>query len=172
MIALFAAAFAAASQPASAPAPRPAPAVARARDNPAVVAEIRRLEHDWGQAFVRRDFALIERIVAPEFRLAVVSPQGRVFLTYRDEWMRNTRAFEVSAFEAEVVDVTTAGNTAVALVQGLWTVKRRADGPFETIRFAVTDTWLRRNGRWQVIHRYSQRLPEAPWPPAGPRSRP
>jgi hypothetical protein len=32
------------------------------------------------------------------------------------------------------------------------------------IRFFVTDTWVRRAGKWQVIHRYSHRLKEAPSP--------
>jgi len=63
-----------------------------------------------------------------------------------------------------VVEVATAGDTAVALVEGLWTVKRRPDRPAEAVRFLVTDTWIRRAGQWQVIYRYSHRLQGAPWP--------
>ncbi len=165
MIALLIAAATAAAQAASAPPPRSAPAIASPATDQAVAAQIRQLEQDWGQAFVERDFAFLERIIAPEYRLAAVSPQGSVSLTYRDEWMRNTRNFQVSAFEAEVVEVATAGDTAVALVQGRWTVKRWPDRPAEAIRFAVADTWVRRNGRWQVVYRHSQRLPQAGWPP-------
>ena len=159
MIALSIAAAAAAWQPAAAPRAEPPKA------NAAVVAEIRKLEHDWGQAFVKRDFAFIERIVAPEYRLAGVSDEGKPMLTYRDEWMRNARAFRHDAFEVEVADVAIAGDTAVALVQGLWTVATRPGQPARARRFAVTDTWVRRNGRWQVVYRYSQRLPNAAWPP-------
>ncbi len=78
--------------------------------------------------------------------------------------MRDVRIFEHQAFDAKVVEVATAGDTAVALVEGLWTVKRRPDRPAEAVRFLVTDTWVRRAGRWQVIYRYSHRLPDAPWP--------
>lgn len=131
----------------------------------AVVAAIGELERKWGEAFVSRDFAFIGSIVAPEYRLAVAAPDGKVGLTYRDEWMRNGQAFEHQAFVAEVIEVATAGDTAVALVQGLWTVKMRPDRPAQSIRFVVTDTWVRRAGRWQVIYRYSHRLPDAPWPP-------
>jgi ketosteroid isomerase-like protein len=131
-----------------------------------VAAQIRQLERDWGQAFVTRDYALIERLVAPEFRLAGMSPEGRANLVLRGEWMRNTRSFEVSAFAVDIVDVMTAGDTAVALVEGRWTVRRGPDRPFQTHRFVVTDTWVRRGGRWQVVSRYSQRLPEAASPPA------
>ena len=137
------------------------------KSNPRVVAEIRRLEHEWGQAFVKRDFAFIERIVAPEYRLAAAAPDGKVGITYRDEWMQNSRDFRHDAFESEVIDVATAGNVAVAMVQGLWTVQRRPDRPAQAVRFLVTDTWVKRNGRWQVIYRYSHRLPAAAWPPPG-----
>ena len=159
-------AAAAAAQPAPAPAQRSAPAIAPPTADQAVVAQIRQLEQDWGQAFVRRDFALIERIVAPEYRLASGRDDGRIILTFREEWMRNSRAFEHQAFAIEIVDVMTAGDTAVAVGQGSWTVKRRPDRPFRTHRFVVIDTWVRRNGQWQVVSRYSDRLPEAASPPA------
>jgi ketosteroid isomerase-like protein len=138
----------------AAPAPDPA------------VAEIARLEQQWGEAFVKRDFDFIERIVAPEYRLVAASPDGRSGITRRSEWMANSRAFSHQAFVVETVDVNHAGDTAVASVQGLWTVARRADQPARPVRFYATDTWLRRNGQWQVIHRYSHRLPDAAWPPA------
>ena len=170
---LSAALAAAASQSEPPPAARPVPPAARPaaiavapKSDQAVVKLIRNLEQQWGQAFVKRDFAFIERIIAPEYRLAVAAPDGRVSLTYRDEWMRNSRVFEHQAFAVDVIEVATAGDTAVALAQGLWTVKMRPDRPAQALRFVVTDTWVRRKGRWQVIYRYSHRLPGAPWPPA------
>jgi ketosteroid isomerase-like protein len=82
----------------------------------------------------------------------------------RDEWMRNARLWVHEGFDARVVDVTTAGDTAVATVEGLWTVKRAPDQPADQVRFVVTDTWVRRHGQWQVVWRYSNRLANAPWP--------
>ena len=173
MIAMLFALAAAASQSAPPPAARPVPPASRPapiavapKADQAVVKLIRTLEQQWGQAFVKRDFAFIDRIIAPEYRLAVAAPDGGVSLTYRDEWMRNSRVFEHQAFAVDVIEVATAGDTAVALAQGLWTVKMRPDRPAQAIRFVVTDTWVRRKGRWQVIYRYSHRLPDAPWPPA------
>ena len=173
MIAMLFALAAAASQsappPAAGPVPpaaRPAPIAVAPKADQAVVKLIRNLERQWGEAFVKRDFAFIDRIIAPEYRLAVAAPDGRVSLTYRDEWMRNSRVFEHQAFAIDVIEVATAGDTAVALAQGLWTVKMRPDRPAQAIRFVVTDTWVRRKDRWQVIYRYSHRLPGAPWPPA------
>jgi hypothetical protein len=86
-------------------------------------------------------------LFAPEYRLAVTAPSGKVRLTYRDEWMRNTRAFEHQSYAAVVVEVAIAGDTAVALVHGLWTVKRGPDRPAQALRFVATDTWVRRVSR-------------------------
>ena len=132
------------------------------------VSEISRLEQQWGQAFVKRDFDFLERIIAPEYRLVVAQPDGSFDITRRAEWMANSRAFTHHAFAVQTIDVNRAGNTAVASAQGLWTVAMRKGEPARQLRFFVTDTWVRRNGQWQVIHRYSHRLPGAAWPPIAP----
>ena len=140
-------------------------AAAAALPNAPAIAEIGRLEHRWGQAFVSRDFAFIETIIAPEFKLIVASPTGELAITPRLEWMRNARIYKHFGFDERTVDVTTAGDTAVATVEGLWTVQMAEGQPVRPIRFVVTDTWVRRHHRWQVIARYSQRLTDALGPP-------
>lgn len=137
-------------------------AASPAAHNPAA-AEIARLEQQWGQAFVKRDFGFIERIVAPEYRLVGADEAGHD-ITPRAEWMKNARAFTHHGFRVETVDVNLAGDTAVASAKGLWTVSFQEGAPAVPIRFFVTDTWVRRAGQWQVIHRYSHRLKEAPPP--------
>ena len=57
------------------------------------VAEITQLEQQWGEAFVKRDFDFIERIVAPEYQLAGANTDGSFKITGRAEWMKNSRAF-------------------------------------------------------------------------------
>ena len=167
MIALLIAAAAAALQPASAkPQAHATPAA-----NTAVGAEIRKLEHDWGEAFVKRDFAFLERIVAPEFRLFVAHPDGRHNLAPRAMWMRNARNFRYAEFVVETVDVNLAGDTAVATVQVFNRVAMKPGEAPKPHRSFLTDTWVRRNGKWQVIHRYSHRLPDATWPPVKPAAK-
>ncbi|HET7709259.1 MAG TPA: nuclear transport factor 2 family protein [Sphingomicrobium sp.] len=136
-------------------------AVQAAPADPAT-AEITRLEQQWGEAFVKRDFEFIDRIVAPEYRLVGAAPDDRHAITLRAEWMKNARLFVHHAFTVETVDVNRVGETAVASARGLWTVSFREGAPPTPIRFFVTDTWLRRGGKWQVIHRYSHRLGNAP----------
>ena len=132
----------------------------------AATAEIARLEQQWGDAFVKRDFAFIDRIVAPEFRLVGADDDGSYGITLRGEWMKNAKLFVHHGFTVETVDVNRAGDTAVASAKGLWTVSFRPGAPAMPIRFFVTDTWVRRGGQWQVVHRYSHRLGTAPPPPA------
>ena len=132
------------------------------------VAELTGLEQQWGEAFVKRDFDFIERIVAPEYRLVVAQPDGSFAIIGREQWMKSTRDWTHQAFAIETVDVNHAGDTAVVSAQGLWTVTMRPETPPQPLRFFVTDTWVRRHGHWQVVHRYSHRLPEAAWPPVAP----
>src|SRR4051812_3163464 len=131
--------------------------------DPATVAAITGLETRWGEAFVKRDFGFIDSIIAPEYALSGTTPAGDIAMMRRDEWMKNAQAWVHEGFDARVVDVATIGDTAVATVEGLWTVKRAPTQPAEPIRFVVTDTWVRRHGQWQVVWRYSNRLTNAPW---------
>ena len=147
------------------PSPAPTPDLVAVR-------EISQLERKWGEAFVKRDFAFIERIIAPEYRLALTSNDGVVTLVDRATWMHNTRAWDHRSFELQIVNVTTASAIAVATIQGLWNVRMDDGLPAHTIRFVATDTWVKRDGRWQVIWRYSQRLEQAAWPPVTKAEKP
>lgn len=115
-------------------------------------ADIRRLEAQWGQAFLANDYAAIERIVAPEFKLMRVEA-GRPEFTGRARWLGNSRQLTFQEFEAKVTDVIVAGRTAVATVDGRWKVSRGHQSRDE--RFIVSDTWVKRNGRWTAVFRHS-----------------
>ena len=132
--------------------------------DPATVAEIGELERRWGEAFLTGDHEFLESIIAPEFALAASRPSGETDFMFRLGWMRNCPLFEHRGFEMNMVHVATAGPVAIATVEGLWTVDRRDGHGLVPVRFVVTDTWLRRDGQWQVVWRYSNRLPDAPWP--------
>ena len=139
--------------------------------DPAVI-ELTRLEQQWSEAFVKRDFAFMERIVSPEYQHVLAHPDGSFSVIRRKEWMRNTRAWTHQAFGIEIVDVNRAGDTAVVSAQGLWTVTMGPGTKPQSVRFFVTDTWARRHGSWRVVQSFSQRLPDAAWPPVAPSTPP
>lgn len=114
---------------------------------------IRVLEQQWGRAFLQRDAAALERIVAPEFRL-MRAENGTVTFTPRDRWFTNAQRLTFHEYEVQVTDVLVSGDTAVATVQGRWQISRADRGKREE-RFILSDTWVKRHGRWQVVYRHS-----------------
>jgi hypothetical protein len=121
------------------------------------VASITALEDRWSQAFLTKDIAFLESIVAPEFEVHGWRG-GQYRFTSRDRWMEGARMWDFKEHPSRVLHVRVYGDTAVATVTG----KLVADlngRPLRNNEWVVTDTWVRRNGRWQVVFRYADTLP-------------
>ena len=103
------------------------------------------LEEQWATALVQRDARTFERLLAPGFVYtedASVMNRGEVIKSVtgpdRVEWARN-----------EGLKIHDFGD--VQVITGVLHLKGKGkQGRFER-RFQFTDTWQRRNGRWQVI---------------------
>lgn len=103
------------------------------------------LEEQWAAALVKRDTRTFERLLAPGFIYtedATVMNRNEVIKSVsgpdRIEWARN-EGLKVHDFgDVQVI-------TGVLHLRG-----RGKQGPFDR-RFQFTDTWQRRNGRWQII---------------------
>jgi hypothetical protein len=117
-----------------------------ARAATAVERALFRLEDQWTQALVRRDSATFARLLAPRF-----------VYTENDQVMTTAQLIEAVVRGADTVE--TAANEDMkayvypntAVVTGWLIIKGRGkDGAFNR-RFRYTDTWMYRNGRWQVI---------------------
>ena len=126
-----------------------AAAAEAAPDAKALAAQIEAVEKAWGDAILRKDQAELERLLAPEFVLA--GGQGRAD-TPRDAWLTNLALMEVTSYAVRVTGVRLVGDTAVATVEGAWTVTAFGQ-PSRLDRFTAEDTWVRRGGRWQVVRR-------------------
>ncbi len=82
--------------------------------------------------------------MAPEYVLfSAGGPQG-LNITRREDWMRVWLGEARLPYEAKVLNVVVVGDTAVATLEASW---RRES--------YLTDTWARRQGRWQLIFRHS-----------------
>jgi ketosteroid isomerase-like protein len=121
----------------------------RQMDDPSVAAaEVERLEDNWTAAFNARDPRFMEQVLAPEFTLVTFDgPQGAVH-TRREDWIRVWLGSKRLPYEAKVVNVVVAGDTAVATLEAQW--RRKS---------FLTDTWSRRQGRWQLVFRHSAPRP-------------
>ncbi len=136
--------------PSTTPAPRktvhPArthPAAARSKPNSSLPPI--KLEDEWTTALIKRDAQTFDRLLATNFVYtedASVMSRGDVIkgVTGSDkvEWARN-----------EGMKLHDFGN--VHVITGVLHVKGRGTkGAFDR-RYQFTDTWQRRNGRWQII---------------------
>ena len=117
------------------------------------VSDIRALEERWGAAFLTGDRGLITGILAPEFKL-MRAAEGRVLFTPRASWLATLDRYTFHSFNVRVTDVMVAGDTAVATVEGGWKVSYAGRGTREE-NFILSDTWVKRNGSWQVVYRHS-----------------
>jgi ketosteroid isomerase-like protein len=101
-------------------------------------------ERQWAESVATGDTSAIDRILADDF--IGVDPQGRLYNKQRmvDE-TRNAPKYFVSN-RLNDVKVRFYGNTAVAQGSETWEKRNGERG-----RFVWTDTWIRRNGTWQIL---------------------
>jgi ketosteroid isomerase-like protein len=112
------------------------------------------LEDEWTTALVKRDARTFDRLLAPGF----VYTENASVMTRADviasvigpdhvEWARN-----------EGMKLHDFGN--VHVVTGVLHLRGRGkDGTFDK-RYQFTDTWQRRNGRWQIVAAQDYLLPK------------
>jgi ketosteroid isomerase-like protein len=101
-------------------------------------------EREWAESVASGDASIIERILADDF--IGVDPDGK---QYKKQTMvddtRNAPKHFVSNHLNDV-KVRFYGDTAVAQGDESWV---RRDG--RRGRFVWTDTWVKRNGKWQIV---------------------
>ncbi len=115
--------------------------------------DIRALEERWGASFLNGDRAFILGILGPEFKL-MRADEGKMLFTPRDRWLAALDNYTFHSFDVRVTNVALAGDTAIATVEGNWKVSYSGRGTREE-RFILSDTWVKRDGRWQVVYRHS-----------------
>jgi hypothetical protein len=112
-------------------------------------------ERQWAESVTTGDPSTIERILADDF--LGVDPKGTLFDKAKMiADTRNAPQYFVSNRLNEV-KVRFYGETAIAQGDESW--ERRTG---ERGRFVCTDTWIRRNGRWQIVADEDLIAPESP----------
>lgn len=101
-------------------------------------------ERQWAESVATGDASTIERILADDFE--GIDPEGKSY--DKAKMITDTRG--VSQYfvsnRLNEVKVRFYGETAIAQGDESW---ERRDG--QRGRFVWTDTWIRRNGRWQIV---------------------
>lgn len=124
-----------------------------APDRKQIEQELIRLENAWAQVDVTNDRSIFDRIIAPEFVSTSISGKVR----NHDEWMRDWEYEGVKTARNSDIVVRVHSDT-LAVITGVDVTTRIENGKevFHEDRF--TDTWVNRNGQWQVIAAQVTRL--------------
>ena len=115
-----------------------------------LVHELTRLEHDLMEAVQRHDTERLEGLIGREFKL--VGRTGRGWS--REDWLEKAAGpYEIDDFAFEEIDLDVFGDTAI--LHSRYRQTARLDGADLSHTFVLTDVWVRRNARWQLVHRHS-----------------
>jgi len=101
-------------------------------------------ERQWAESVATGDTSAIERILADDF--IGVDPKGHLYT--KQQMIDQTRNAPKDFVSNRLNDVKVRFYRRMAIAQGSETWEKHSG---ERGRFVWTDTWLRRNGRWQIV---------------------
>jgi ketosteroid isomerase-like protein len=103
-------------------------------------------ERQWAESVATGDASVVETILADDF--VGVDPDGSFYGKAKEVADTRESPKEFVSNHLNEVKVRFYGETAVAQGSESWV--RRAGSPLRG-RFVWTDTWIRRNGKWQIV---------------------
>jgi ketosteroid isomerase-like protein len=110
--------------------------------------ELIKLENDWNNALVKRDVAALNRDMADDW--TYIDPDSGTLVT-KAQALASLKSGE-DVYTSAVGDewkVRVYGDAAV--VVGRETVKEQYQGKDVSGQFRGTDTWIKKDGRWQCV---------------------
>ena len=114
-----------------------------------VAEELVGLSHELVRAVQEQDIERLDALLAEEFTL-----DGAAGVLNRDELLEAAAGtYAISDFAYDEIDPEVYGNTAVVVSRYRQTARvgdRDASGDLR-----VTDVWIRRDGRWQIVRRHA-----------------
>lgn len=114
-----------------------------------VVHELVELSNELVRAVQQHDPARLDGLLAREFTLL-----GAAGELDRAELLEAAGgAYAIDAFAYEEIDAEVYGDTALVLSRYEQTAQ--LDGRDVSARMHVTDVWVRRGGRWQIVRRHA-----------------
>ena len=114
-----------------------------------VVHELVELSHDLVRAVQAHDVARLETLLADEFTL--LGAAGELDRTGLLEAAGGR--YQIDSFGYEEIDTEIYGNTAVIVSR--YSQSGSLDGRDVSADMHITDIWVRRDSRWQVVRRHA-----------------
>lgn len=126
--------------------------------SPLVEQELVKLENEWARAWQLPDPAALESLLADDFTLTSTRSKGELVnkRQYIDSTLKLVRG---ESYSFEKLQVRIYGDTAV--INAHFQQVATFAGSDWSGDFLLTDVWVKRGGRWQVVARHSSRpLPD------------
>lgn len=116
--------------------------------------QIKKQEQDWAQATVKEGAAAVDKYEAED--IIDTDPTGRVTDKAQDKKDLSSGDLKFQSLEVSDLKVHVYGNTAVAA--GTSTTKGTYKGQDISGKYRFTDTWAKRNGKWQAAASQSTKI--------------
>src|SRR5215510_2083124 len=122
---------------------------------PMIEAEVQHAARAWMDAAARRDVEALDRVLAAEFSMVT----NRGTLIDKAQWMESMLHRVGPDFTPpEFLDVHVWVAADVALMTSRTMLRATFDGKDWSGDVALTDVWVRRDGRWQIVRRHASNL--------------
>ena len=115
-------------------------------------ADIEELERRFTRGVLEKDREALEVLLAPEYRLVGIRSTGTSDMPRR-AWFEALGRMTFKSLDLATTSVEVHGDAALATVEGSWSLDFGGQPIDEQVY--VTDVWIRRDGRWQVVRRHS-----------------
>ena len=113
-----------------------------------------KLENTWNEAMVKRDMAVLGRILADDY--SFTDPDGMMWTKAQDLGMLKSGEDVVTSAVSTDMKVRVYGNAAV--VTGHFTSKEQLKGKDISGTYAYTDTWVKRSGNWECVATHASKV--------------
>jgi ketosteroid isomerase-like protein len=119
----------------------------------AVEAEVRAASAEWSEAIQRRDVRAVEQFLGHEYSL-MAPGFGEVA---RSRWLEVLAEYVIDIYDFSDVKIHAYGDDT-AVMRSKYTQKATVGGQDRSGSMLVTDVWVKRDGRWQVVARHTSWL--------------
>jgi hypothetical protein len=123
--------------------------------------ELLELEHAWALAMKKPDLPVLEELLAPEYRLTFAADPRAPRAISRGEWFAALEKMSFGEYSFSEVNEVDYGNRGVVHMRARfhdWIF----DGTLLPVEYVLTDVFVKRQGRWQVINRISEGVDGSP----------
>jgi ketosteroid isomerase-like protein len=116
--------------------------------------ELIRLENEWNNAWVNRNIAIFDRIEADDYFMT--SDGGNIITKAQDIAAVESGEDVATSVVSDEFKVRVYGDAAVVTYR--MAVTGQYKGKDNSDQFRWTDTWIKEDGRWQVVAAHQSRI--------------